>query len=338
MTVHTALLAAATVILAAPAWAQTPEQFRASADYSARHNGHAVLVMVDGKIVFERYDNGHSADQPHNLYSGTKTFWGPVVAALIEDGLVTSLDEPVSRTITEWRSDARKSRITIRNLLDLNAGLAQDIQNLQREDRPTLAGDLYKHALTVRSVAEPGERFVYGPSTYYVLGELMKRKLAARKQSPLQYLEQRILTPIGVRVGRWTRDRAGNPHIPNGAYLTGRDWLKFGELLLHRGKHQGRQIVRPELLQFVGSTANPGYGFTAWLNKPGGRSSSGRGAASSPSDKGGWIYPPGLPDIYMAAGAGAQRLYIIPSRRTVIVRFGQSPRFIDREFLARLLD
>jgi hypothetical protein len=40
----------------------------------------------------------------------------------------------------------------------------------------------------------------------------------------------------------------------------------------------------------------------------------------------------------MAAGAGAQRLYIIPSRKTIIVRFGQSPTFIDREFLARLLD
>src|SRR5262245_42663257 len=165
----------------------------------------------------------------------------------------------------------------------------------------------------------------------------MKRKLAARKQTPLQYLEQRILTPVGVQVGSWTHDKAGNPHIPNGAYLTARNWLKFGELLLNGGKYQRRQIVRQELLQFVGSKANPGYGFTAWLNQPGGRSSAGRGAASNAGDKGGWIYPAELPDIYMAAGAGAQRLYIIPSRRTVIVRFGQSPRFIDREFLAHLL-
>jgi CubicO group peptidase (beta-lactamase class C family) len=332
----TALLAAA-VAFAAPASAQTREQLRAAADYSASHNGHAVLVQVDGKIVFERYDNGHSADKPHNLYSGTKTFWGPVIAALIEDGLVTSLDEPVAGTNTEWKADARKSRITIRHLLDLNAGLAQDIRNLQGEGRPTLAVDLYQHAITVRTVTEPGARFVYGPSSYYVLGEVMKRKLTARKQTPLQYLEQRILTPIGARVGNWAHDKAGNPHIPNGAYLTARDWLKFGELLLNRGKYQDRQIVRQDLLQFAGSKANPGYGFTAWLNQPGGRSSSGRGATSNPGDKGGWIYPAGLPDIYMAAGAGGQRLYIIPSRRTVIVRFGQSPSFIDREFLARLL-
>src|SRR5262245_15899309 len=182
MRAQTLFAVAAQFILALSARAQTEQQFRAAADYSARHNGHAVIVMIDGKIVFEQYQNGHTAEQPHNLYSGTKTFWGPVLAALIEDGLVSSLDEPVSNTITEWKSDARKRRITIRNLTELNAGLIQDVRNLQGEDRPTLAGDLYKHAITLPTVFEPGARFVYGPSCYYALGELIKRKLAARKQ------------------------------------------------------------------------------------------------------------------------------------------------------------
>src|SRR5262245_5234763 len=131
MRLRTFFLSAAMSCIVAPVGAQTREQMRAAADYSANHNGHAVLVLIDGKIVFERYDNGHTADEPHNLYSGTKTFWGPVIAAMIEDGLVTSLDEPVARTITEWMGDARKGRITIRHLLDLNAGLVQDIWNLQ---------------------------------------------------------------------------------------------------------------------------------------------------------------------------------------------------------------
>jgi hypothetical protein len=38
----------------------------------------------------------------------------------------------------------------------------------------------------------------------------------------------------------------------------------------------------------------------------------------------------------MAAGACGQRLSVVPSRRAVIVRFGDSPAFSDREFLARL--
>jgi CubicO group peptidase (beta-lactamase class C family) len=312
-------------------------QFQAAADYSAQVNGHAVLVEVDGAIVFERYDNGFAADRPHDLASGTKSFWGPAVAAMIQDGLIASLDEPASHTLVEWQSDPRKRRITIRHLLDLTAGLQQDVRNLQGADRETLAPDLFTHAVGLRLVAQPGTRFVYGPSYFYALGEVMKRKLASRKQSPLDYLKQRILNPIDARVGDWVHDRAGNPHMPNGASITAREWLKFGRLLLDRGRYQNRQIVRADLLQLEGSSLNPGYGFTVWRNQPGGYSSAGRAASSNSLDKGGWIYPAGLPDLYMAAGAGGNRLYVIPSQRTLVVRFGESDRFSDTRFLSLLL-
>ena len=65
-----------------------------AADYSARHGGRAVLVMVDGKIVFERYDNGFGPETATHLHSATKGFWGPVIAAMIEDGMIESFDEP----------------------------------------------------------------------------------------------------------------------------------------------------------------------------------------------------------------------------------------------------
>jgi CubicO group peptidase (beta-lactamase class C family) len=309
--------------------------FQAARDYSAQLGGHAALVAVDGEVVFERYDNGFTADRPQDLRSGTKSFWGPAVAAMIEDGLVTSLDEPVSQTLVEWRADPRKRRITIRHLLDLTAGLAQDVRSLQG-NRATLARDLFTHAVGLRAVAEPGVRFVYGPSYFYALGELMKRKLASRKQTPLDYLKRRILDPIGVTVAEWVHDRAGNPHMPNGASLTAREWLKFGGFLLDGGRKQGRQIVRAELLRVEGSAVNVGYGFSFWRNEPGGYSSSGRAASSDPHGKGGWIYPAGLPDLYMAAGAGGNRLYVIPSQRVLIIRLGDSDRFSDARFLGLL--
>ena len=310
----------------------------AAANYAAQANGHAVLVAIDDQVAFERYDNGFTADRPQDLHSGTKSFWGPAVAAMIEDGLVASLDEPVSQTLVEWRSDSRKRRITIRHLLDLTAGVAQDVRSLQGSERETLAADLFAHAVTLRAVAEPGERFVYGPSSFYVLGEVMKHKLAVRKQTPLDYLKQRILDPIGLRVADWVHDRAGNPHMPNGAHVTAREWLKFGRFLLDRGRWQGRQIVRGDLLRFDGSTVNAGYGFSLWRNAPGGYSSSGRGASSDPHGTGGWIYPDGLPDLYMAAGAGGNRLYVIPSRHMLIVRLGDSNRFSDARFLGLLFE
>ena len=131
--------------------APTVENFKQAADYSAKHRGRAVLVMRAGKNIFERYDNGFGPDTATHLHSATKGFWGAVIAAMIEDGLIESYDELASKTLPEWKEHPRKRRITLRHLLTLSAGLVQDIVNLQGHDRPTLAPDLYKHAIGVQA-------------------------------------------------------------------------------------------------------------------------------------------------------------------------------------------
>ena len=313
-----------------------------AADYSAENGGRAVLVMVAGKVVFERYDSGCRPNTATHLHSATKGFWGPVIAAMIEDGLITSYDELASKTLPEWKEHPRKSRITLRHLLTLSAGLVQDVENLQGDDRPTLAPDLYKHAIGVQALREPGATFQYGPSCYYVLGEIMKRKLAARKQTPLDYLKRRILHPIGVEVDDWVHDASGNPHIPNGAYLTARNWAKYGQWLLQGGEWSGKQIVKKNTLEELvkPSKANSGHGLALWLNQPGGQGAVGVASQrSDPSDKAGWIYRGGHSDLFAALGAGKCRMYVIPSLEMVVVRQGdsQSDRFDDNTFLTLLL-
>ena len=325
-----------------PHTAPTPESFKQAADYSAKHGGRAVLVMVTGRSLFERCDNGFGQDSATHLHSATKGFWGPVIAAMIEDGLIESYDELASKTLPEWKDHPRKSRITLRHLLTFSAGLVQDVVNLQGHDRPTLAPDLYKHAIGVQALREPGETFQYGPSCYYVLGEIMKRKLAASKQTPLDYLKQRILDPIGVQVGDWVHDASGNPHIPNGAHLTARNWAKYGQWLLQGGEWNEEQIVRKNLLDELvkPSKANPGHGLALWLNQPGGQGAVGVAAQKSRlGDKAGWIYRGGHSDLFAALGAGKCRMYIIPSLEMVVVRQAdnKADRFDDNTFLSLLL-
>ena len=321
-----------------------PVNFEKAADYSTAHKGRAVLVMVDGKIVFERYANGYSKEATTHLHSATKGFWGPVVAAMIDDGLVTSFDELASRTLPEWKDDPIKRRITLRHLLSLNAGLVQDIVNLQGHDRSTLQDDLYKHAIGVRAVRQPGTAFQYGPSCYYVLGEIMKRKLADRKQTPLDYLKHRILDPIGVKVGEWVHDVSGNPHIPNGASLTARDWARFGQFIVQKGSWGGQQLVSAKLIEacFQPSRTNPGHGLALWLNRPEGMGSTDlhKAPAGAPA---GWIYPERFPDLLGALGAGKCRMYMIPDLETVIVRQAEGEKgirnaYVDSAFLRLLFE
>jgi len=320
------------------------ERFKLAAEYSRQYRGLSVLVLKKGEVVFEEYQNGNSREKAHRLASGTKSFSGVMLAAAIEDGLVKSFDEKVSYTITEWKTDSRKKRITLRQLLSLRSGI--DAGGIGRT--PT-----YSNAIKFSARFEPGEKFQYGPVPFQVFGEVMKRKLAKRNDDVASYLKRRILDPIGLTVSYW-RKKGAEPNLPSGAFLTAREWAKFGTLLLNQGKWNDKQIVRRSLLKELikGSKANPNYGVTFWLNR-----SSNRKANIASSTSGRMerlmrrfsIVPEterisknglgkNLPkDMFLAAGAGKQRLYIIPSKNLVIVRQGNPSRFDDGKFLNRLL-
>jgi len=339
------LLSSVVVVSGCSANAQTPpatkSHYQLAADYSAEARGLSVVVMKGDKIVFEQYQNGHSATTPHMLASGTKSFSGVMLAAAIDDGLIRGFDEKVSETITEWKADPQRSRITLRQLLSLTSGI--DVgQNL----RPPA----YSSAVKNTSRFEPGEKFQYGPAPFQIFGEVMRLKLATKNESVLAYLKRRVFDPIGLKTDRWTL-QDGQPNLPSGAFLTAREWIKFGQMLKDGGKWNGKQIIKKTLLDELskGSKANPNYGITFWLN----RSHTGQAnvvdttgrlrnimgdedVGTTAISKNG-IDRQIANDLYLAAGAANQRLYIIPSLDMVIVRQGRMTRFDDRKFLSLLL-
>jgi len=325
-----------------PLDAATLARYEAAARYSEETGGFSVLVHQSGRTVFEAYANGADAETPHELMSGTKSFWGVLAMAAIEDERL-SLDERIAETIVEWKDDELRSQITVRHLLDLSSGLPS------ARLRYTLARDRYKTAIGIDADRPAGERFEYGPTNYYVLGELLSRKLEKDGLDPLQYLEQRILEPIGLKAASWKRDKSGNPLLPHGSALTAREWVKFGVFLLARGRVGEQQLIESEtLLQcFEPSHANPSYGLTFWLGANAVESlrlsmienddrrrrvaerlrkaREGRGA--------------NIPkDLWIAAGKGNQRLYVFPSLELVVVRQGEDDSdWSDLEFLELLL-
>jgi CubicO group peptidase (beta-lactamase class C family) len=300
------------------------ERFKLAAEYSVENRGRAVLVMKGEKVVFEDYENGQTAETPWFLASGTKSFSGVMLAAAIEDKLIKNYDEKVSDTITEWKNDKQKSQITLRQLLSLTSGISAGQIGLVPD---------YVEAIDFPVKFDAGTHFEYGPVPFQIFGEVMRRKLAPRKETVMEYLKRRILDSIGLKVFFW-RMSFGNPLLPQGANLTAREWVKFGLLLKNGGKWNGKQIIAKKLLDelVIGSKANPAYGITFWLNHEG-TSPTGMPTAMRVETNNGAE----VKDLYMAAGAGNQRLYIIPSKDLVIVRFGNFGKFDDREFLGRLI-
>ena len=241
--------------------------------YAERHTLHGLLIEAGGTTVCERYANGYDAAKPHALYSGTKSFWGVTAAAAHDDGLL-DLDEPVARTIPEWSADARRARVTLRELLALTSGIG--FGGLGS------AVPAYERALAAPIEDEPGERFTYGGIPLQVFGAVLARKLEPRGLTPHAYLRERLLDPIGLRVGAWRSLADGTQPLPTGAFLAAPEWLKFGRLVLARGRWNGKPLVREASLApcFAGSAANPRYGLGWWL-----RPIERRPASCTPADR-----------------------------------------------------
>lgn len=361
-------------VIAAP----TKSDFEAAADYSAKHGGRAVLVMHKGEMVFERYDRGWTAERPHPLASGTKSFTGVMAMLAVQDGLLT-LDELASDTITEWKSDPLKSRITVRHLLTLSSGLDPSDATFAGGSGSRLLGEAaerrsarlglnerrgrpennFTAAVNVKMSGEPGQQFEYGSSHFFAFGELLQRKLKAKngpQTNVLDYLRVRVLNPVGIEPARIGRDRAGNPNLPGGMLLTAREWAKFGAFVLDDGSVRQadgamKSILKPELLAecFKPSAKNPTYGLTWWLPGAGGdvQDADGGGGLrarvrNQMAQNRAVIGPDGKPlTVYMAAGLGKQRLYVLPDLDLVVIRFAEGTtegaRFNDAEFLGPIL-
>jgi CubicO group peptidase (beta-lactamase class C family) len=326
---RTLLTATAALALAPSAFAEDIAlHVNDAAAYSRPRRGVSLLVMHRGRIIFEDYPNAGAPDRGWELASGAKSFTGVMAAAAVKDGLL-DLDEPAAETLPEWRSDPMKRRITVHQLLSLESGLQAGAIG-----RPPT----YAAAINTPAQSEPGTTFAYGPAPFQIFGEIMRRKTNA---DPLRYLTRRIFDPLHIAPTDWRRGADGMPFMPQGAHFTARDWARFGEWVRRGG---GDLVDRAALAQcFVPSHANPGYGMSWWLLRPGlippGRMA-GVEVDAAMSERHG--------TIRMAAGAGDQRLYIVPDLDLIIARQadqivrgmfarGQA-RWSDAEFLGRLLE
>ncbi|HEY4283389.1 MAG TPA: serine hydrolase [Chthoniobacterales bacterium] len=314
-----------------------PNDCARAATYSESKRGIAMLVIQNNHTVFSHYARSAVSDGRWPIFSGTKSFWGIAALCAVRDGLF-ELDDPVAATITEWKADPTKSRITIRQLLNFTDG----IEGASFLHRSSISN---RNATAIRlpAVAEPGTTFIYGPSHLQIFLELLRRKLGGR--SPIYYIKANVLEPLGLGSMEFKADSRGNPLGASGFELTTREWARLGQLLLGRGSYQTRRIVPANLLReaLTGSTANPAYGLTFWLNRqaPGGTQIDVEKELDLPWQRASWqrvcIARAAPPDMIVGLGSGYQRLYVIPSLNAIIVRQGQNGKFSDAEFLRLVL-
>jgi hypothetical protein len=123
------------------------------------------IVVADGRIAFERYTGGMTAESPHILMSVSKSMLGLLAGVLVHRGdldparLVTDVIPEVTRTAYRGA--------TIRHLLDMRAGIAfeENYLVLRRADRLVrTARRSLQLRLTQHRSARVGDRARHGPA------------------------------------------------------------------------------------------------------------------------------------------------------------------------------
>ncbi len=296
-----------------------PEGYTAAEAYAAEMNSVALLVYHRGALRYEKYWPGYDRDFRTDPFSAHKSVMGLLYGAAIADGVIKSIDEPVSTYLPEWANDSRGA-IRIRDLLTMSSGLEVPPFTTWAGMRITLGSDNTAAVLGLPLVETPGQRFQYTNAQSQLLGVILQRAAGKRYA---EYLSERLWSRLGAPTAYLWLDRDGGmPRTFCCLYTTARAWLRVGRLIMDQGRVGDDQVVPAAWIQAMTTPAptNPNYGYQIWLGSPAGTER----AYNDTTIKALHSEPFAAPDMVFIDGFGGQRVYIVPSQQLIIVRTGEA--------------
>jgi len=272
----------------------------------------ALLVIQDGKVVFEQYAAPSGPDTPHLTWSVSKSVLATVLGVAYGEGRF-KLDDPVA---TFYPPMQAHPQVRIQDLLHWASGLdwqedyeyaplkSSVVAMLYTRGRQDMAGFTAAHGVA----ATPGERFLYSSGDSNLLAVALRRMVGPEHYA--DYPWTALFQPLGIERAVWERDAQGTFVGSSYLYMTARELARIGQLMLDDGRWQGRQLLPAQwvafnLRPFAGAGGPPGEAVPGghwWLNS---------NAA--------WPDAPG--DTFAALGHWGQALYVLPKQKLVIVRY-----------------
>jgi CubicO group peptidase (beta-lactamase class C family) len=291
-------------------------------DYLEEKNTKGFIILVNGRIVMENYFNDHNANLPWYWASAGKTLTTATIGIAQEEGIL-NINNKVSDYLGNGWTVAplnKENLITNKHLLTMTSGLDD-----------TLGDDVSPENL--QFVADAGSRWAYH-NVYVKLQDVVAQ---ASNQSWSTYFNSRLRDRIGMS-GNWVQNGGLSVYWSNT-----RSMARFGLLMLNKGKWETELIVPESYLSNAFSTSqniNKAYGYLWWLN--------GKESYKLPQTQfqfTGSLISNGPEDMICALGKNDQKIYIIPSKKMVIIRLGnvanpENPTFglsgFDNELWAKI--
>lgn len=251
----------------------------------------SVLVIRNGEIVYEAYF-GRTADTVDHVWSVTKSVTSALIGIAIDDGLIDSVDQPLTDFFSADQlvnSDPLLATVTLRDLLTMTSGIACPGDSCH--------GASLADSLGRELTGEPGDGFVYDTGASHLLAGVLESATGMGVQA---YADAKLFAPLQFDAYEWDSDSGGTPFGGKGLQLNARDMAKLGQLFLDGGVWMGDAVISAE---YVTESISPqvdlgegaDYGYLWWLAETVGY------------------------DSYAAVGYGGQYVHVVPELDLVTV-------------------
>jgi CubicO group peptidase (beta-lactamase class C family) len=272
----------------------------------------AVIVLYNDRIIGERYAPGFTQQTPLAGWSMAKGITNALLGILNRDSLL-GVDERAP--IAAWQNDQRRN-ITIADLMHMRSGLRWwEFYLLPDACSRMLFAEkdmgMFAARCGLRHV--PGQVFNYSSGTVNILSYVMRNRVAPSLYYKWPY--EQLFYRIGMSHTVMEPDAGGTFVGSSYCYATARDWARFGLLYLHDGVWMGRRILPEGWVKYT--REGDSYGALWWLNN------------------GRW--PHVAADAFACEGYEGQFLWVIPSRKLVVVRLALQRDKLDVDKVLRWL-
>lgn len=280
-------------------------------DSFAKYETVAFVVIKDNKLLFDEYWEDFTSKSQSNSFSMAKSLVALAIGCAIDDGVIKSVDQPVSDFFPEFKGFNGKA-LTIRHLLTMSAGVDFEEAYTSPFSSTTklyYGDDLRKVTFNMKEIEEPGVNFIYQSGVTQLLAFVLE-KATGKKIS--NYISEKFWTPMHAEESAlWSLDKKGGMEKAYCCFNTNaRDFARIGQLLLNNGAWDGKQLVSKDYLREAltpdtklwdkeYNAPNTTYGFQFWyLNYKG-------------------------MDVNYMRGIMGQYIFAIPDKNAVIVRLGK---------------
>jgi CubicO group peptidase (beta-lactamase class C family) len=245
--------------------------------------GCALLLMQNGKVIYERSFGNMTVDSVLPIASGSKWLASALLMTFVDEGVI-SLNDPIGKYLRYLYGT--KGDITIKQLFSHTSGFVGEIAPM-RDMKLTLRDAAYKIS-TEPLAYPPGMNFAYGGASMQLGGRILE---IVGKKSFEELFQKRIAKPLRMsHTDFYGLGKTHNPLLAGGAQSSAREYAHFLQMLTNRGVWNGRRILSessvadmhlnhaagvPVLRRLQSTSANltltseyANYGMGVWLTSP----------------------------------------------------------------------